>query len=83
MKGEEGEGEDKGSLANEEIDKMKCSELRAALKERGLRWTGAEADLVQRLDNPSSAAAPGRQLTIEERDDPVVPDDMLWEDKLF
>ena len=56
---EEGEGEDTGGLVNEKIDKMKCAELRAALKERGLRWTGVKADLVQRLKNPSSAAVPG------------------------
>ena len=83
MKGEEGKDEDTGGLANEEIDKMKCAELRAALKERGLRWTGAKADLVQRLDNPSSAAAPGRQLATEDAEEPVVPDDVLWEDNLF
>ena len=55
VKGEEGKDEDTGGLANEEIDKMKCAELRAALKERGLRWTGVKADLVQRLKNLSSA----------------------------
>ena len=83
VKGEEGRGKDTGVLVNKEIDKMKCAELRAALKERGLRWTGVKADLVQRLKNPSSAAAPGRQLAIEDAEEPTVPNDVLWEDKLF
>ena len=59
MKGEEGEGEDKGGLANEEIDKMKFAALRAVLNEQGLRWTSVKTDLVQRLTTPLSTAKPG------------------------
>ena len=67
-------------MANKEIDKMKCTELRAALKERGFRWTSVKADLVQRLKKPLSAASPGQQLTIEDTEEPAVPDDVLRED---
>ena len=68
VKGGEGEGEDKGGLANKKIDKMKCAELHAALKERGLRWTGVKADLVQQLKKTLSVVAPGQQLTWSVRD---------------
>ena len=71
------------NLSSEEIDKMLCNDLRSALKKRGLRTTGIKADLVKRLKNPQPTDAPGRRLLVEEPGDPVIPDEVLYQDKII
>ena len=88
MKLEQKPPSDVGSLTAEQIGKMKCDELRKALKERGLRVTGNKAELKNRLLNPAEKDRTTRRqqqksTEAEPELDVDLPEHMMYEDNLL
>ena len=88
MKLEQKPPSDVGSLTAEQIGKIKCDELRKALKERGLRVTGNKAELKSRVLNPAEKDRTTRRqqqkLTEAEPElDVDIPEHMMYEDNLL
>ena len=68
-------------LSYDQIEKMLVPELRAALKERGIKATGNKAVLRTRLKNPSATDyTRQQQQNVVESEDIEVPDDVLLYD---
>ena len=68
-------------LSDDHIEKMLVPELRAALKERGIKATGNKAVLRTRLKNPSATDyTHQQQQKVVKSEDIEVPDDVLYYD---